>query len=152
MAKATTLFVTAPNGEKLTRTTHRTYTHAIIARHSYDRALAHAATPAPVDALNFDYYVERADRGAAHPHFRSDSDLEQYVQIAARHTKESYVEMKRQERIQAVDALKRSGYYEKFEAMTWCGRPDLAQKELAAWLKKSWACDVSIAEVQGGAK
>src|SRR5437870_1681466 len=89
MAKKTTFTVTAPDGSVLTRTSeNRTYTHAIIARPNYERAMDYAAKLSKVDAENYEFHVAMANgshRLAARPDYRSEAE---HSRLMACHTTE----------------------------------------------------------------
>lgn len=166
-------FAIDPNGVTHTRTSDRIYSHAVVAKHSYDRALAMANDKgwARTDRSNFDYYCQIAAGNhpyakkhwdevayAAHKktvewiadyNARMDAanaeDLANAIERTQGHTAESYCEAKRLERVASVEAKKADGYYDRFFCEGWCGRADLAHK-LAAKCKN--AVDVTILPAQ----
>lgn len=152
----TTYTVTAPTGEVLTRTSqNRIYTHAIIGRHSYEAAMQRANRISAVDKDNHDFYVEMAnethrlaERREWHTVEQHAAEIAKYKTLAAQApNRDAYAELQRSIRVQAVEALKKSGFYERFVAMTWCGRPDLAQKELGKYSSAGSYVDVQAVPV-----
>jgi hypothetical protein len=149
MAKKTTFTVTAPTGEVLTRTSeNRTYTHAIIARPSYKGHLFSAGQLSKTDMSNHEFhvamangahYLARSQPTAYHTAEQIEAERVEYAALAAQAPDaKAWAILKRDERIATVEANKAAGYYDRFVALTWCGRPDLAQKELAKASKGNW--------------
>jgi hypothetical protein len=120
MAKKTTLTVILPTGEKLTRTTARTYTHVVVGR----SVRAYVEAQAEQGRGVFECWWEQNRRG----------EQAQYA------TAKDYADAKIAERIAAKDC-------KSLHDLTWCGRPDLATKEAVKWAKFAGVCDIQIVPV-----
>jgi hypothetical protein len=153
MAKKLT--VTAPDGTVLTRKTDRTYTHAILVRRSYENALARASKPSAVDGENWQFHLEMGAGTHELAQKKSWQTEERHAAELAGHkaradqysTREAAIEGERQARIAAIEALKKSGHFDRWGALTWCGRPDLAAKELAKAQADASNADVRAVQV-----
>jgi hypothetical protein len=168
MAKKTKYFAIDPQGETHTRTTARTYTHAVVvklgrayAAQQLARRIANTRKQAPKD---FAFYLTmidgtwytRADRPAALgkgiPDWMTPAQREAEIadytkRCAGCTTPEAYAEHALREVETAHAAQIAEGYYDKFGAAGWCGRRDLAEK-LAAKERGNGYEDVVILEAQ----
>lgn len=149
MAKRTTFLAPLPQGGFDTRTsTSRSYTHAIIVRPSYEAALKGANQPHGWAADNFAYYQRELDP-ATRRFSHSDANLSEMAEVVAKHgTAAAYVEALRLEAVAQVEARKAEGYYDRFQAVTWCGRLDLAQKALCQYQAKEYYAEARMVPTQ----
>lgn len=133
-----TYIATAPDGSEHKRTSEsRTYTHAVIGRRSHAAQLASANSKSTQvqDGENWDYYMECA--AGLHEHATSKWTTEKERATwagfaAANPDRAAYVRGMHEHRIASVEERKAAGYYDAWHAITWCGRPDLAGKQIAA--------------------
>ena len=136
-------FAICPNGDKVTRTSKtRTYSHVVVARHSYAHALACAerAGSSDVTAKNFAYYrayLDGTSEFLARKSWQSDADYAKAVAydiarateaLAGCETLEAYRDHLRAKALANVATKKAEGYYDTFGALGWSSRLDLAQK------------------------
>jgi hypothetical protein len=144
-----TFIITLPDGKSAQRKSeHRTYSHAVIGRHSHatdrDRAEGNSAYNADIEA--FRYYMSIAD--GTHEHAKSEflvnSNRKNCETVAQFGTPQAYADHHRAERIAEVEAKKAAGYYDAWHALTWCGSLALAQKQLRGW---AWFTDRQIVAV-----
>ena len=149
-------FIIDPAGVVHTRTSaSRTYSHAVIGRRSYDRALASAKA---YRNPNYEYYRSIADGTSRHLVAYSWETAEEH---AARYAKaraeaveeldgaesaEAYIAAERAKRVASVEAKKAAGKFGEWSVLGWAGRPDLADK-LAASSRNDWV-DVTVLEAQ----
>lgn len=141
MAKKAKLTATLPNGEIITRTTSRTYSHAVVALVDADLAIAFATSKdwEKTERHNYKYYTECA--AGTHEHvavygaegqaeyrrsWAKKRQAESADFIAKFPTADEYCAAQRAARIAAVEA--RIG---KWEELGWAGRGDLAAKLVA---------------------
>jgi hypothetical protein len=140
----TTYLITTPDGATHKRTSDsRLYTHAVVGRHDYQAALASAQKLNKMDGQNFQYYIEVIAGTHEHAQKHSWETDEQHAnnraadiarktaEIAGCTDAQAYMVMKRDQAVAHVEAQKAAGYYDTFGALTWCGRPDLAAKQVA---------------------
>lgn len=148
----TTFLATDPTGAVHQRKSeNRTYTHAILVRPSYEAALKYASTHQPYpDVPNFEYYSKVVN--GTSPYSQSESEIataKDHVDGCA--DASAYMVKMSARRVADVEARKAKGDFDTFQARTWCGRPDLAQKELATAARFSYA-EVLMVEVTVKAK
>lgn len=157
MTKRTTFTAIAADGSAHTRTSkNRTYTYAILTRRSYEHALAQASQISTTDKKNHDFHVAMAngtDALSVKPDYRSQEDHDRQMAGYKAHAAEApnrdaYAVMKRDARVLAVEAMKKSGVYDRWSAITWCGRPDLASKELSRAHANPHYADAVMAEAK----
>jgi hypothetical protein len=132
------LTATLPDGTVATRTTARTYTHVIAVLPSYKEHLRRANDElAQVqDSSNWDYRASCANGTYAYPAWysqeaRDKSVAEGRAWIAENPDRAAFITGKHADRVAAVEARKAEGFYETWQAATWCGRLSLAQAQLA---------------------
>lgn len=152
-----------------TRTSKRTYTHAVIVRRSYDRAIenAYAAAASKHVASNWEYGTRYAGMTReqalaaidANPEIRPDmrafyyrdldTELPKHTALKAEHpTVESYRAAKLASELAEIEADKAAGRFETFGALAWCGRRDLALKEQSRELSGGRWAEVLVAEAE----
>lgn len=147
---------TDSSGQVHTRKSERTYTHTVVARRSFDRAMQLADMNWASDRDNFAYFAKIAAGNDPYPArnwLRGDNvhpswavtpekiaahqvevDAENAKRLAdaiertAGHTVDSYVAAKRAERVAGILRKRAEGYYDVFVNLGWCGRRDLAEK------------------------
>lgn len=154
---------TCPNGAIVRRTSAtRVYTHVVVARHSYAHDLAGAqrvGEPGAKDhiASNFEYYRQYLDGTSEFLQRREWHTDESYERerkasieraeqaLNGTTTVEEYRAMLKAQALARVADRKAAGYYDKFEALGWCSRPDLAAK-LANSKRGELYDDVTILE------
>jgi len=151
-------FIIDPAGVTHTRnSTSRTYSHAVIARRSYDSALASAEARRDP---NYDYYRAIADGTSRHLVAYSYRTAEQHaarlkavVATALAHldgadSREAYVAAKRAEAVARVEADEAAGEFDGWAVLGWAGRPDLADKLAASSRNRGCWADVTVVEAQ----
>lgn len=137
MAKNIKLTATLPNGEVITRTTARTYTHVVVYTISEAKAMAAAWTPEieRQERKNFSYYSHCAT--GQHEHTRPRADAPQWeINNAATYRKQAQYIIDGFPTVEAFLADRRArseGHARKsidvgWHIAGWCGRPDLASK------------------------
>lgn len=152
-AKPHHYYVTDPLGVEHTRNSPRIYTHAVIARPSYDSAMSVAqnigTTMATTLKSNFHYYRRilgleprpANDHRNVRPSWMTEEAFAHQQKSDKRRAEESlmgaetldaYVAAYRERRIADVEDAKAKGYYDRFEAIGFCGRADLAAKLVAS--------------------
>lgn len=162
--------VALSDGTFATRKSDRVYTHIVVGRRSYEKELADASTVSKGqrDTLksNFAYYTKIAAGNDPYPSTcyrtepkwtaeevaeekaRAEAENAQRFQEAVRkidgHTLESFIEADRLYHIRKVEERKTKGYYNDLLVVAWCGRLDLAHKQVSA---NSHLIDVAIVPV-----
>lgn len=152
-AKPHHYYVTDPLGVEHTRNSPRIYTHAVIARPSYDNALHSAQNNGTIMAAthksNFHYYRRilgleprpANDHRNVRPSWMTEEAFARQQEGDKRHAEESlmgaetldaYVAACVARRIADVEDAKVKGYYDRFDALGFCGRADLAAKLVAS--------------------
>lgn len=125
-----TTYLAILNGNVVGKRTseNRVYTHVVVGRPDYDADMKRADCDWSYQGSDFDYFASQGDT----KHGGCNSAAE-------------YMAKKRADRVAEVEAKKAAGHYDKFEALTWCGRIDLAHKQL----RTGWAyyTDLQILEV-----
>lgn len=137
-------------GDKIvdTRVSDRTYTHAIVARHSFDFDMKSAGSIHKVDHSNFDYYAEIARAPA--DRFRTEKFIAEAKEKVAKYgDRDTYAKAKMEERVAGIKAKKAAGHYDKPVVVAWAGRPDLASKQVASLGNANGWADVQAVEVGG---
>lgn len=117
-----------PNGTVHKRTTaHRSYTHTVVARWSYDHELRAASNPewATVDQQNYRYFVAESDPVTA-KYAITEEKRASYRERIEGYSEADYVAKMQAERIAKVEAEKAAGAYDEYRNLGWCGRLDLA--------------------------
>lgn len=161
-------FATDADGYVHTRNSDRVYTHTVVFKGGYERAMKMAKDPfhAKTDKKNFGYYSSLADGSHEHAHPRAFNDyhpsytaeqiagfkesekreIEKRIADARAaiegHTVESYCNKLHVERIARVEAHKAAGDFDRWLNAGWCGRPDLAQT-----LARKMQADGYVAEI-----
>ena len=130
MTKKQTLTVTLPNGETDSRTTARTYTHAVVASRSIERIRSDFATEIArqeetLEGLldteaNEKRMAELAERFESYTVEQGRADTLRSIE-----TTEGYL-ARHAEELAAFEADPQPEWF----ALTWCGRLDLAEKAL----------------------
>jgi hypothetical protein len=164
----TKYFVIDPAGVKHARTTKsRAYTHAVLARPSYEQTLAgvqdrnHPET-IRTDKSNYQFnlaLVDGTSRWLIKPDWQKDeaahaADCARKVADAKERLEgclsfEDYRAKLLQEAINHVEKAHSEGYYDKWQCKGWSGRPDLAAKLAASYNKPgSRYAEIIIVEAQ----
>lgn len=139
---STTYLATAPDGSIFKRTSdNRTYTHAVLVMPSHADALARASKLDKQDGENHDFHVEMANgshrlagRKSWHTDEQHAEEIANWKLLADEYPNAAAAMIgKRDLRVAAVNALKASGYFDRWEAVTWCGRPDLVSAQLGKY-------------------
>ena len=153
-------FAITPNGTKITRTSKsRVYSHVVVARHShaFDLKCAENHNTQRNMASNFKFYadfVNGTSKFLVKPEWRSEEDhaaeMADRIQAAKDHldgatTVEEYSASQTAKALARVAAKLAEGYYDKFGALGWSSRLDLAQK-VASQSDKPYYEDVTILE------
>lgn len=141
MAKNRKLTATLPNGEVITRTTARTYTHVVVYTISEAKAMA-AAWNTDIERQerkNFSYYSHCAT--GQHEHTRPRADAPQWeINNAATYRKQAQYILDGFPTVEAFLADRKARSEEQarkqidagWHIAGWCGRPDLASKLAAS--------------------
>lgn len=138
-----TYTATAPNGDIFKRTTeNRTYTHAVIGRRIFERELATAndAKQRQQDGENWDYFMACAAGAHAHASspYTTDRERAEWATFAeANPDRAGYIQKKHDGRVARVKADLAASAFEVWHCLTWCGRADLAQKQINS-LQGKW--------------
>jgi len=137
--------VVLPDGRTAQRVSqNRVYSHVVVGRRSYEIALANA-TAASAEAIDRKRHEIKRRRALGLPGdyvVSSFADLnEQFAREAAAFIAEhpdvqAYVAERRAARVAKVEAAKADGVYDRWNALTWASRPDLAQRAQGA---SEWA-------------
>lgn len=151
-------FIIDPAGVVHTRnSTSRTYSHAVIARRSYDSALASAEA---YRCPNYEYYRSIADGTSRHLAPRSWQTADQHAarlkaavatalaDLNGAESAEAYVAAKRAEAVARVEADEAAGEFDEWSVLGWAGRPDLADKLAASSRNRGCWADVTVLEAQ----
>lgn len=142
MSNKHTYQVTAPDGSIHARTTARTYSHVVLAKHCEKTAREWAKwtiAPKSVERKNFAYYQAIVDGSHAHSRTTSEQKQAQYADLIARHeTAENYVQALYADAVRTIDAQVKDGYFDEYHAIAWCGRRDLAEKQVASNASRGW--------------
>lgn len=159
MAKKIKHQAVLPDGSIAKRSSEsREYSHMVAVRRNYDGdlAAAKASSHGPRDKRNFAYYVELAS--GAHDHVqpapwrskeRCDEGIARAAALIAPYADaEAYAAAQQAERIARVEANKADGVFEKWGALGWSSRPDLAQKEFNRAMANSYYAEAKIIEAQ----
>jgi hypothetical protein len=115
-----------------TRTSYRSYTHAVVVQDDEEahRAYAYGYELTASDRKNFEYYESIAQRQPGDPHRTFGSySAEQITDAKAKIAGglAGYAEAQRQQQIVWFEAKRKKGGF-KPRVATWCGRRDLADK------------------------
>lgn len=142
----TTHLATLPCGAIAKRVSaSRVYPFVLAGRLSYDHALRHAKDPAWTkgDRDAFKFYAEEASRepgvpftvhvtGCARPwsydKTLSAQEIARSAERVAGHTAETYAQERQADRAAKVEADKAAGVYNRWSALTWTSRRELAAK------------------------
>lgn len=131
-------------GQTFTRKTERAYQFVVVSKPNYELAIARAHKSALLNSSKdiIRYYTESAKPGSP---YSTDAQRAEYARLAALGTNGLCAEILARG-LANVAELKADGYFEKFLAEGWCGRPDLAQK-LAEQCRKNGMREVAIVPV-----
>lgn len=141
MKTATKKLTVVVDGQEITRRTARTYTHVVVCKANavadHERAVERAGWDVK---NNWEYYEREA---GANPQFtHTEEEFAEYRRIIA-----AGKDARRVESIANSDARNAKTDYNTFFAFAWCGRLDLAQKQVAKALDQKFL-DVRIVQVQ----
>src|SRR3546814_4178862 len=113
MARKQNIHTVTHEGQAFKRTSAtRTYQFLVVGKRSYLDALSRAGRMDKTDGDNYDYWQRR-----------EPAKVEGFV------SREDYQAHRRLKRLQAVEAAKEAGEYDRFVALGWCSRKDLAEKQ-----------------------
>ena len=116
-------------GQTFTRTTDRVYTHIVVARYSHEHAVSQiAAYAADQIKTNFAYYLKVAAGTSGHT--QSESQVQRAKEYVEGGLEASIARLAAKMTAEIADR-KAKGFYDKWNVIGWCGRPDLATKLLA---------------------
>ncbi|API58531.1 hypothetical protein BSL82_03750 [Tardibacter chloracetimidivorans] len=119
MAKRRNIHTVSFSGQTFTRTSaSRTYAYLVVGKRSFLDALSRAGRIEDTDASNYRYWEKH-----------NPERLSGYSDV------KDYQEKRREQRLKAVQAAKDEGFYDRFEALAWCSRKDLAEKQAHAHRK-----------------
>jgi hypothetical protein len=139
---------------------NRVYSHAIIARRSYEHAVARANDVGRLERSNYSFYAAFLDGSSeflVKPAYRSEEQHAAYcaekIEIARKalegcDSMAAYCEMCRLDYVAAVEGQKARGYFDELICLGWCGRRDLAEKSAARYRANPYYAEVMIAEAQ----
>lgn len=126
-----------PDGSIFNRTTDREYVAAVVGQISFDNALAVADQDGKYDGSNWEFACQMVAWGGLYKGERRDwyTD-EQIAQELAKYQARmneypnaaAAIAGERAKRVDAVNAAKAKGFYEEWQLIGFCGRPDLAAK------------------------
>lgn len=144
MAKKT--YKVTVDGFTFTRRTDRTYSHVVVSRSNKEADLARAIERAEYDAkTNWAFYIREAGPNPQFANQHSVEQLARYKRIASL-TQAQYLAEQVEEATARIADQEANGYYTKLNAFAWCGRLDLAQKQVDQ-AHKYQLLDVKIVEV-----
>lgn len=157
MAKKITLTCTLPDGSKASRTTARTYTHVVCGRRSYDEAMRRANSKAAQkhDGKNWDYYAACAAGTYRYAHWYSaeaiaDGNAKGRAWIEENgNDRAGYVQRCHMERQERVQAAKLAGEFDRWQALNWASRADLAHKAAASANRHGYYAKTVVVPVDG---
>lgn len=122
------------------RKSHRVYTHAVVVRHSesYHRKRAYEYVATNTDRSNFEFYsfIATCEPGVSvrpngwNTNTTFSAEEIAVAKIAIVGGLDAYVAKAREKAIERFEAHKASGEFEP-GVVTWCGRADLAEKEVS---------------------
>jgi hypothetical protein len=136
----------------------RVYSHTIVARRSYEHALANANRPSDLEKSNYRYYrayLDGTSEFLVKPSYKSDEahaqDCAERIEKARKALEgcdslADYQEKCRQAYVAAVEGQKARGYYEEMVNLGWCGRFDLAVKGAARYRGNPYYAEVTVLE------
>jgi hypothetical protein len=129
---AKTNYIARLNNEIVgTRSSERTYTHAVVIQyneqHFHDRA--HNYEASGTDRKNFEYETEVASGRSPYEWNKNDAAIDKAKAIIEGGF-DAYIERLRQRQIAIFETSRANGGFTP-AVVTWCGRADLAQKEAA---------------------
>lgn len=160
---STSFFAVDPAGATHKRTSlHRIYTHTVVAlpnaakhvlnaKHQGDRAVV---------LRNFAYYEALAAGTSQHLARRSYENEIQHLEHVNRETTqalaeldgcgtaEEYVDMLVERALASIQKRREAGYYDTYQNMGWCGRPDLAAKRKVTCENYGYLLAVTILPAQ----
>jgi hypothetical protein len=131
------------------KTENRTYTHAIVTQRNEvaARQFAYGYVATKSDRSNFDYYCAEAVK--PRHEWRTGETLAAYMadcQAKVAGGFDAYVERVRRLEIERFEQALKKGAFEP-QAVSWAGRPDLAQKEAAkrnSYYAKVWIVPAEV--------
>jgi hypothetical protein len=126
----------------------------VIGRNDYEHDLKYAKQTER-DASDWRYYASQAEAGVGNVYCHGDGTQSRYPVSQTEYdrskeivdtykTLDGFLAAKVDERVSEIERKKLDGYYEKLEVLTWCGRLDLAHKQLGQWTRYR---DLAIAPV-----
>jgi hypothetical protein len=148
-----TFIAQLPNGEIAKRTSlNRTPTHAVVGRHNYERAVSRIPA-AETYFEDFAFHAgivegrwpaDWASKGIGKTPPTATDIAEAIRDLKGCTTKEEFAAMRRSEARAEIEKMKADGFYDRFEAITWCGSLALAQKAMDRF---PWMTDMQIVAV-----
>lgn len=116
------------DGREFQRATERVYTHVVLVRRDYltelTRSTEHAAFRARED---HPHYVQEANPATRKYTFHSPDSLAEYAHVAALTVDEHVAEQVEKVRA-SIEKRRAAGAFDHCAPLTWCGRPELAQR------------------------
>lgn len=128
-----------------TRTSQsRTYTHCIAVKWSKDYALCQCSDPRSMaqDRKNYDFYMTEIDNGGDLRWLNAQA----IADAKAARDRDHYAERMVERYADRVERRAAEGYYGTWQVVTWCGRPDLAQKAYGQYANRRDVEAVRIVE------
>jgi len=172
MAK-TKYFAIDRDGWEHTRTSERLYTHTVVVRPGYLRALQDASAPGwdAGEAAKWEYYQQIAaghDPNPIRPDTRSTSwapphltalDIEQASLAKEKRMQEAkliidgkprhvFILYQREQRLEAVELARKAGAYDRWINVGWCGRHALAVRLAKMEMDRGLEADILEAQVK----
>lgn len=130
MSKTRTITATH-DGLTFKRLTHRIYSHVIIGRPDIEAFVAQVRKGAEWNTrTNWRYYYEVADGSYRHMEYVSDAERERAKGLVA-----LGIDAAIKQEVDKAEQRARKDKREKWEPLSWAGRPDLAAKQVAEWKK-----------------
>jgi hypothetical protein len=129
-----------PDGTIITRSSDRVYVAAVIAQASYDFSLAQADQDGKNDGSNWEFNCQMVAWGGIYRGERKPWDTDEAIAKSLAQCTERMNEYpsaaaaiagERAKRIARVEEAKANGYFEQWQLIGFCGRPDLAAKAAA---------------------
>jgi hypothetical protein len=145
----TTKYIAEIDGELVGKRTtkSRTYTHAVVAQRSYKADLGRAGKTHQANIDNYHYYLREADpMTAQHTKYRSGTEHAKIERVARMDLTE-YLAVCIEEQICRVEDSHAAGMYNP-AVVTWCGRLDLAKKQLIQYQTPAWASAVIVEAIE----
>jgi hypothetical protein len=138
-----------PDGVKHKRRSDRTYTHTVVYKGGYARAVASVEDQAwaITDQNNYRYYLDIVEGRTGKAPWETEAQHEARKGDAAGHLAgcqcaADYIAKCKAHRLARIEANRAEGKYDTWQNAGWCGRSDLAQKVASDWSSKGFQVEI----------